>query len=432
MTRRCMVVFLFAITAALIFGGGQAEKKEEPAAAGKALFEGVKLTLLIHPTLYKTTGGPGGIITEFEAATGAKVEVVTAPIPEHSEKALLDFLSGKGRYDVINMQLSDMTTQLVPFFRPYDEFLAKDGKEWEWEDIIEGLRKGGFVGGKQVGIPYRKGQQILYYRKDLFAAAGVEAPKDFAQTIATAKKLTKGDVFGYVMRGKGPAELAHDWLNFFYAAGGDFRNADGSAGFNSKAGREASQFVKDLFDSKVIPPDVFAWGRDDYITAMQTGRAAMGNYVGSYFGRFFGKDSVLERDQIGWALVPTRPGVKPGRARSGGWYWVTNKDSKNPEAAWGLVKAISSKKNQIREAVNWANGPVRTSTFEHPDYQKKWPQSAVMLEATANSATDGSHSATPKVHEILFEEVAAIMQGKKSVNKAMEDAARRADKEFLE
>jgi multiple sugar transport system substrate-binding protein len=397
-------------------------------------FAGKTITLLMHPTLYGTTGGKEGIVAEFEKETGATVKVVTAPIPEHSEKAMLDFISGKGAYDVINMQNSDMTKEFSQFLLPLDSYIANAGADWDYKDIFPALSEFAKVDGKQLGIGYRWVPVIMYYRKDLLEKAGVSVPKTYTELAVTAKKLTqdtdndgKLDVYGYVQRGKAPDEIAHDWLTVFYGYGGVFLKPDGTSGLNSPAGVAAAKLWKQLLDEKTFPPDVFAWGRDDYVGAMQQGRVAMGGYVGSYYGQFFGKDSKLNKEQIGWAPMPAEPGVKQGVNRAGGWFLVINKASKNRDAAWALVKTLTSKENQLREAVQWANGPIRASVFQAESFRKIWPQADALQAAMANVVADPAIAAQPKILEIIGQEVTAVMQGVKTAEKAMADAENRAN-----
>jgi multiple sugar transport system substrate-binding protein len=313
-----------------------------------------------------------------------------------------------------------------------DDYLARDASAMEFEDIIPAIVEYGRADGQQLGIPFRWLTNMLYYRKDLFDAAGLEIPKTLEEFVAAGKALSNltGDpttsVYGIVQRGK-TVELAHDWLNFFYSAGGDFFSEDGGCGLNSPAGVEVSQMFRDLFQEGIFEPDIFAWGRDDYITAMQQGRAAMGVYTSAYWGRLIDPVDSTVTDKMAWALPPSKPGVPQGRTRGGGWMLTINKFSETPEAAWELIKWITNKENTLREAVEWANGPVRISTFESEEYLSLFPLAIDWLEATKATVTDPAHPAVPKIQEAIAIEVTAVMSDEKTAEEGMIELCQQFD-----
>ncbi|GHV43517.1 ABC transporter substrate-binding protein [Spirochaetia bacterium] len=424
MKRAFLCFVLVLIASSFLFSAG---KQQTAPDASKNPFEGKAITLLIHPSLYNAAGGDTGIKQEFEQRTGAKVNVVTAPIPEHSEKAMLDFISKNGAYDVIAMQSGDMTKEFIKFFLPLDDYIAKS-PEWDSKDIITSLMELARFDGKTLGIPYRWTQVVMYYRKDLLAAEGVAPPKSMDEIYPAAKKLTKDtnndgktDIYGFIAQGKAPEELSHSWLTAFYGYGGNIIGPNGRSGFDSDAGKKAAELWLRMYREGIFPPDFFAWGRDDTINAIAQGKGAMGNFVASYYGNFFSGGTT--RDQIGYAIAPGN-----GINRGGGWNLVVNKDSKNPDLAWELVKELTNKENQIREAVKWANGPIRFSTFENREFIALWPQAEEMKIATDRQVVDPAVKETPQIHEAVTEELTAIMTGKKSVAQGMADLARKTDK----
>ena len=420
--KTILALLLTAAFSCLVFAGG----KTDTAGTG-GIYSGKTITVLIHPALYNAAGGDTGIKQEFEKRTGARVDVVTAPIPEHSEKAMLDFMAKRGAYDVIAMQSGDMTKEFCAFFLPLDDYIAKS-PEWDSKDMISSLMDLARVDGKQLGIPYRWTQVVMYYRKDMLQAAGVNVPKSPDDIYPAAKALTRDtdgdgkiDVYGFIAQGKAPEELSHSWLTVFYGYGGKITGPGGRSGFNTPAGIKAATLWLNMYKDGIFPPDFFAWGRDDTINAIAQGKGAMGNFVASYYGNFFSGN--VPRDQIGFAVTPGN-----GINRGGGWNLVINKFSKNPDVAWEFVKEMTNKENQIREAVLWANGPVRNSTFESADFIKLWPQANEMKIATQMQVVDPAIKETPQIHEAVTEELTNVMMGKKTPAQGMADLARRTDK----
>ena len=391
-------------------------------AAGFA--EGEVLTLLIHPTLYLAAGGDEGIVKEFAAEHGVKVEVVTAT--DAMSKAMLDFISQGGAYDVINVNGPEFTPDNGLNLLPLDAYIEAD-PDYDFADFIEGPVKIGQYDGKQVGIPYRMTQLLLYYRTDLFEEAGLVVTDSWDDVYEAAKALTrdmdgdgKPDVYGFAVAGKGE-ELAHAWLSAYYGMGGEFVTADGHAGFGSEAGIRCAQLFADLYQDGVFPADIFAWGRDDFITAMAQGRIAFAPFIGAYYGRFF-DDGKITKDQVGFAPLPDG-----GANRSNGWFLALNKYSKNPDLAWELLRALTSKENSLREAVEWANGPTRVSTYDAEAYRALWPQAEALKVAANKIVRDPSTSNSTLMFETIAEELTYVMQGTKTAEQGMKDLAGRID-----
>ncbi len=387
-------------------------------------FKGQSITLLIHPTLYLAAGGDNGIIKEFEAMTGATVEVVQAVSPEHTEKAMLDFISKTGAYDVINIGASELSNEFCSNFVPLDNYISAN-PGYDFNDFIDSLVSVGKYKEKIIGIPYRTAQLLTYYRSDLFAEKGIKAPSDWREVYDAAKAMQKvvngkTEIYGFAAAGKAPAELAHAWLNPFYGFGGEFVRQDGRSGFNSEAGIKAAELWAKLYKDGIFPADFFAWGRDDMINAMSQGRLAFGHYTASYYGNFF-KDS-LKPEQVGFSPLPNN------KNRSNGWYLAINQYSKNPDLAWELIMALTNKENSLREATLWSNSPARASTYESAEYRTLWPQADDMLIATANAVSEPPSKNAAKMFEAISEEVTYVMQGTKNAERGMADLAARIDK----
>jgi len=427
MKKVLVITIILTIVAASVFAAGAKEVSEQMEAAGGKPFEGKTVTLLMHPTLYGASGGDEGVKKDFEERTGAKVEVVLAPTPEHIEKAMLDFFSGSGAYDVINFTGAELAPEVNNNLLALDSFIEAS-PSYEYDDLLPGMQAVGQYKGNQIAIAYRSTPQLIYYRSDLFEAAGVEVPSTWDEVYDVAKALTqdvdgdgKTDIYGFTAAGKAPEELSHAWLPAFYGLGGVIVKEDGRSGFNSEAGIKAATLWKDMYQSGILPPDYFAWGRDDFINAMAQGRTAFGLFTGSYYGRFF--TGTIIPEQIGFAPAPNG-----GVNRSNGWFLTVNKDSKNPQLAWELVMALTSKDNQVRMATEWANGPTRTSTFQSDAFKKIWPQANELVVAANFIVRDPTSKDVTRIHESVTEEVTYIMQGKKTAEEGMKDLAARVDK----
>ncbi|TPX00934.1 extracellular solute-binding protein, partial [Schumannella luteola] len=81
----------------------------------------------------------------------------------------------------------------------------------------------GAVDGKNYAMPYYFGSRYVFYRKDLYAAAGQEVPTTLPQLTEAATALHTDALSGFYLGGE-------DWRNgvsWIFAYGGDLAKKDG-------------------------------------------------------------------------------------------------------------------------------------------------------------------------------------------------------------
>jgi multiple sugar transport system substrate-binding protein len=392
-------------------------------------FAGEKVTLLIHPTLYGAIGGDEGLVKEFQEMTGASIEVVTADVNEYIERARLEFATGSGRYDVIAMENSHISPETLEGLLDLSSYVAETSEAWDYGDFPDSLKDPVTDdAGKVSGIPFRFAANALYYRPSVFEEAGVAVPTTFDEVIAASQTLK--DVTGmtpWMARGV-PVDIVHDWLAFLYGSGGRVLTDDyETCLLTEESGVAATAFFKEMFDLGFVPEDLFAVTRDESIARMQRGDVAAGIYYGPYWGRMVNPEESQVADDMAFALQPVASGVEPGKTRAAGWYMSVADASSSPDAAWAFVEYVTSPENLLRGALDWANGPVRLSTYAHPEFVERFPVAEVWAGALAASVTDPAVSGWPEMVDILSEELVAAVRGDKSPEDAMGNACRRIE-----
>lgn len=367
------------------------------AAWGSAVAQ--EITLLIHPTLYAATGGETGVIADFTAETGIVVNVVTAPTDQLRERAVIEYVGGTGTFDVATLQDAWMNEEIAAFLEPLQDRLAATPAE---------------------------------YRADHLAEAGVEVPTTLDELRAAAEALTRDtdgdgetDVYGLVQRGIPGFEIVQDFGRFLFANGGAILSEDSTACvITEPEGVGAIQLWADLYQGGYMPPDLFAIGRDEQIRQLQTGRASMGVYFSPYYGRLVDE---LDTDQVGWAVTPTADGVEPGRSLNTLWSLAIDASSDQKDAAWQLVQWLTNVENQITMAVEYANAPVRESTYVDEAFIEQNPLGAEWLQATAASSFTPSHPRFPEMADAMSIELTAAIEGTKTAQEAAQAMCRQID-----
>ena len=112
---------------------------------------------------------------EYNRIHGTEIAVESSLVPFESlhEKALTDFVSGTGSFDMISV-LGDWLAEFIrgEFLEPLDDYLeAKppDGYPEQFPPALMWMQTG--PDGRVYGLPFHDGPIMFYYRKDLIAGS---------------------------------------------------------------------------------------------------------------------------------------------------------------------------------------------------------------------------------------------------------------------
>jgi multiple sugar transport system substrate-binding protein len=167
-----------------------------PAVAQDKPYEGVTVNILTRP-------GPviAGRLAErgkeFEAATGAKIVVSEVPFAEIFQKIQTDWTTGTNSIDVGVFAAGwGVELDAAGLLEDLDPYVAKDTK-LDQADIAAYFREfGQKIGGKTKLLMVDGDFQMVYYRTDVLAAAGLQPPKTWEEYIDVASKIHNKDMNG--------------------------------------------------------------------------------------------------------------------------------------------------------------------------------------------------------------------------------------------
>jgi multiple sugar transport system substrate-binding protein len=159
-------------------------------------YDGITINLLTRP-------GPviAGRLAErgkeFEAATGAKIVVTEVPVPEIFQKVQTDWTTGTNSVDVGVIAAGwGVELDSAGLIADLDPLVAKDTKI-DLADIAPYFREfGQKVGGKTKLLMIDGDFQMVYYRKDVLDAAGVQPPKTWDDYLTVAAAIHGKDMNG--------------------------------------------------------------------------------------------------------------------------------------------------------------------------------------------------------------------------------------------
>jgi ABC-type sugar transport system permease subunit/ABC-type glycerol-3-phosphate transport system substrate-binding protein len=341
---------------------------------------------------------------QLESAQGLQIQG-----PAAESNLLLAFAGGTAP-DVVYVNFRSSASYIQQgFLMPLDDYLARQPSVLAHiqPTLLPILRDAGH--GHIYSVPFLAAVQALYYRRDMFQAAGLDPdkpPKNWDEFYADAQRLTnqpKG-VWGFEF-GTDSDASAYFWINFLWQAGGEVirRDAKGQwrAAFNTPAGVTALEFYKKLLDDP--------WkGRDGktYV-GVATHSATLGqDRAAGKVAMWFQYQSNVIANQadatqinpslVGIAPMPKGPtGITANEANA--YMWGISSQITDPrvrDAAWQFVTFMASDEaDRIRTQAYVESGlgntvnPIALKKYGYEDYTS--PQSRVWLRTNETLFTHG-------------------------------------------
>ena len=227
--------------------------------------------------------------------------------------------------------------------------------------------------GRLYGLPWFVDAGLLYYRTDLFAAAGLPPPRTFADLLQMASLKDKFNLpYGFLFQGQAYEGLVTVACEFFWGNGGRIFDDAGNLVLDSPENRQALQFLVDLiYLHGVSPLAVTTFLEEDCRHAFEQGSAvAMRNWPYAY--------TVMNQPgspiQGKFAVLPPPHGPR-GRATSafGGGVLGINAFSRHPEAAWELLRFLLTPENLKKRSLALGFLPPLKSLYHDPDLVAAFP-----------------------------------------------------------
>lgn len=375
--KRRSVLQLLAVAVVVPFGVAACGGTEAKASGT------VRVTLANHVW----TEGIKAAIPEFEKASGLKVELTQLGEDQLSDQYNVKLNAGSDEIDVMmyrplqegksfarNKYLADLT-----------KHVGTDAG-WDWKDFQSGPVSASTYEGKVVGVPIITEREVLYYRKDLLAAAGVAVPKTMAELEAAAKSVSAANkgVAGFVARTNKSAAVTQ-FSSFLYSFGGDFMDAKGKSAIGSSEAKAAYAFYGGLIHNhgpENVSTDM-SW--PEAMAIFTQGNAVFYTEADSLYKNATDASKSKVSDKVGFAALPAGPaGSKPYNIPS--WGLAINSASANQDNAWKFIEWATSKERTLAAQKSGVPGP-RASVWANPEGISTYPKD--LAEAIAFSAEHG-------------------------------------------
>lgn len=349
-------------------------------------------------------------------------QIVEAPSDSNQVEDLYtsSFLLGNSPYDLIYMDIV-----WTPKFAAagWLQDITKRLSDTAAAEYLAGDITGGIYEDKLYRLPFRSDAGMLYYRQDLLAQAGYQAPETFDELLSISQDLQNQGLaqWGYIWQGKQYEGLAAMFVEILQGNGAFWVNADTlEVGLDRPEAIASAEFLREAIDKKISPPGVTTYSEEETRLLFEEGKSVfLRNWPYVY-------SLALESSIAGkYNIKPmvSAPGKSSG-ATLGGWGLGISTSTKHPDATWAVMEFLSREDSQREFVLETGFVPSRPSLFNDPEIVAKYDYYPKLLDVVKNSTLRPPISQYAQASDILQRYLSAAITGKMTPQKAMEAAAR--------
>lgn len=263
------------------------------------------------------------------------------------------------------------------------------------EGTLQGAIDGASWDGRLVVAPLWANVQLLWFRKSLAEAAGLDMsqPVTWDQIIEAAAQ--NGGTVG-VQANKYEGYVV--WINaLIQGAGGDIisdtdKGSDASVDIGSEAGKDAARIVAELAGSKAAQPDLSVSNEGTVLGPFAEDPGGFQVNWTFIYNNYKADKAVL--DDLGWAPYPETVEGEASKPPIGGINIGIGASTDEPEFATQALECVTSEENQVQYAVETANMPAKEGAYEDAGLKEQFPADLLELFRTSIDAA-GPRPASP-------------------------------------
>ncbi|MHA7133934.1 extracellular solute-binding protein [Oerskovia turbata] len=350
------------------------------------------LTWYINPD----NGGQDAIAKSCTDAAGGAYTIETSLLPRDAA-AQREQLARRLAAKDSSIDLMSLDPPFIPelaeagFLAPVPDDVAQAATT----DVVQGAIDGSTWKGELVAIPFWANTQLLWYRKSVAQAAGVDLsqPVTWDTLIAAAQDQDK-----YLAVQGAKAESLTVWINALVESGGGqiLENPEAPAdelklGLETDAGRAAARIVGDIGRSGVGGPGLPSADESASLTLFQGDK---GSFMVNWPFVWSSTQAAVESgsadqsllDDIGWTLYPQTVEGQETRPPYGGISLGVGAFSKHADLAYEAAQCIVSPENQAAYFVSDGNPAANTKAYDDPAVQEAYPMYDVIRQSLEQAA----------------------------------------------
>ena len=254
-------------------------------------------------------------------------------------------------------------------------------------------------------VPVYSDGGMLYYRKDLLDAAGLEAPKtwaDMKDACAKIKAVAANAGIGcYAGQFDKYEGLTVNFSEAVQSAGGSILDDAGKPTVNTPEAKEGLNFLVDGVKTKEIPPAAITYKEEEGRRAFQDGELIFHRqwpYQYAKASATDGSSKVVGKFDI--APLPGKDGA--GVSTLGGHNFAISAFADNKATALDFIKFFTSEEAERSNLVATSQAPTRANLYDDADLIKQFPYLTTLKESILG--------AVPRPQAVKYGDVTAAIQ----------------------
>ncbi len=365
------------------------------------------------------------LISQFETeAGGSTVDWVDVPW-EAMESKILTAVSAKTAPDVVNLN-PNFASQLASrnAWLDLDAHIPPEVKQ----QYLPKIWQASTLNGQSFGIPWYLTTRITIYNQNLLSQAGIsQPPTTFTEATQAAQQIKEktGKYAFFVTFIPGDSG---EVLESLVQMGVQLVDTQSKAAFNTPEGIEAFQYWVDLYQQKLLPPEVLTQGHRHAIDLYQSGQTAWLSSGAEFLKSIENNAPSIAKVS---AAAPQITG-KTGKKNVAVMNLVIPRDTDKPAEAVKFALFVSNTPNQLAFA-KVAN--VLPSTvaavkqyIQELDQEKETTPLSQARKVSAMELEEAqvlipAMKNLNQLQKIIYENLQAAMLKEKTVQQAVQDAA---------
>jgi multiple sugar transport system substrate-binding protein len=293
-------------------------------------------------------------------------------------------------------------------------------------EIPPGLLQESTLDNHLWSIPYTTSNIGIFYRPDLFKAAGIsQLPQTWQELKQVAKKLTvdkngdgRTDQYGILLPLGKSEWTIFSWFPFLLSAGGEILSND-HPNLTHPGAITALKFWQDLVTEGVatLSPPERGYEEDAFFS----GRIAM---------QITGPWSYITKSSVPFAALPIPGNPNKATVTGNGTIFLMKTTAKKKAAALKFLEFVLSEQFQTEWAIGTGFLPTNIKSTQSPSYQKylhQKPWLKVFIDQIPLAGSRPTTAEYSRISDSLGRAIESVLLGKSSPEKALQDAQQRLE-----